>query len=77
MTAPVVLTPADYWELRALQGDIAAAEADAVKRIAAARERSNAKFEALAKTHGFDPTGMYRWDDATCALIAQNGQPHE
>ena len=73
MSEPIVLAPADYWELRALMSDLDVAEAEAVQRIGAARQRRNVKFEALAEAHGFDPKLTYRWDDATCALVAQNG----
>jgi len=74
----IVLERGDYFELRALIRDVEAIELDAMKaaqvyrdRREAARQRSQTKFEALAKQHGFDPTKSYRWDDAACELIAE------
>ena len=73
----IVLERGDYFELRTRVRDVEAVEFDALKaaqgfakqraEALAARERL---FTALAQRHGFDATMTFRWDDATCALIA-------
>ena len=67
----------DYYELRTLIRDCEVVEFDALKaanefkgRLGEAVARRNAKFEALAKTHDFDPQDAYRWEDASCELVA-------
>lgn len=73
----ITLPKEDYYELRTVIRDCEAIELDAMKaaqefmrQLQAAQQRRNAKFEALAKVHGFDRTLVYRWDDTTLELIA-------
>lgn len=44
------------------------------KEIAAASAEGSALYEALAKKHGFDPKLLYRFDEATCELVAEATQ---
>jgi len=72
----ITLPKEDYYELRTRIRDVEAIQFDAMKaaqefgrQIQEAHQRSQATFNALAKTHGFDPALNYRWEDATCELI--------
>lgn len=55
------LDPATYWRLRFRQADSETAAA----RLEVARLR----LELEASAAGVPPSGSYRWDDATCALV--------
>lgn len=71
MSAPVRLSPADYWKARALQRDIEALEHDLCKvraRIAQAKQRAAAQFDELVGRYGLNQSVAYRWDDDTCSL---------
>ena len=80
MTPQTVITdPADYWQLRALTQDVAAAERDAAlardaakKACYAAAEKAQAFTRELAKKYpSLDPSVPYAWDDATRTLTPQ------
>ena len=77
MSDPIVLPPAEYWQLRALIGDVHAAELDAIriqaeaaKAVKAARQRANERLAAVAKAHGVKPADTWQWNDEQCSLTA-------
>jgi|SRR5579864_5886518 len=78
----ITLPKGDYFEMRTLarEVEIHAAEAKLAMHehnaiIERAKQRANAKLNALAKEHGFDPSLAYRWDDATCELRVMDQAP--
>jgi outer membrane protein TolC len=73
----VALQPADYWKLRALIGDVQAAQHDLLSAevrlraaVTVATKARSAFFEDLAARYGFEPAREYGWDDTAQTLTA-------
>lgn len=77
----VQLEKADYFEFRTRVRDAEVVELDTLKamqkfeqRTVETRRLASDCFEALAKKYGFDPKLLYRWDDETFELVADEAE---
>ena len=71
----IELSPAEFWQLRALVRDVEALELefvrlkeDLTRRAQEAVARRDDTLTALAAKYGFPPERRYQFHDATCSL---------
>lgn len=71
----IVPTREEYYAIRAKMSEVQICRLQAQLHIKAGQDAerdAQAMFGALAQKYGFDPAVSFRFDDATCELVADD-----